>query len=92
MFKVVEKQLVNTIKRLLLTQDEVDALAGQRGSNDDASSRRLLTELLLQMAMAMEQDGLYIFACTNRIQVQFDRWPKSSEAAKQAIKLLAHSL
>ena len=75
MFKVVEKQLVNTIKRLLLTQDEVDALAGQRVSNDDASSRRLLTKLLLQMAVAMEQDSLYIFACTNRIQVRLARWP-----------------
>lgn len=47
----------------------MDALAGQRGSSDDASSRRLLTELLLQMAMATDQDTLYVFACTNRIQV-----------------------
>ena len=51
-------------------QDEVDAMAGQRSSNcDDASSRRLLTELLLQMTWAGEQDNLYVFACTNRIQV-----------------------
>ena len=47
----------------------MDALAGQRTSSDDAASRRLLTELLLQMTSATEQDGMYIFACTNRIQV-----------------------
>jgi hypothetical protein len=52
----------------LALQDEVDALAGQRSSSDDASSRRLLTELLLQMTRAAEQDALYVFACTNRIQ------------------------
>ena len=63
-----QKHLLMT-RNCLLTQDEVDALAGQRGAGDDASSRRLLTELLLQIAMAMEQDSLYVFACTNRIQV-----------------------
>ena len=55
----------------ILPQDELDALAAQRGGADDPIARRLLTELLLQMSAAAEDaDGLYIFACTNRIQVR----------------------
>ncbi|GAX85588.1 hypothetical protein CEUSTIGMA_g13003.t1 [Chlamydomonas eustigma] len=48
--------------------DEVDALAGQRTSGDDAASRRLLTELLIQLSSSMQQDHVFTFACTNRIQ------------------------
>ncbi len=47
----------------------MDALAGQRSAGDDAASRRLLTELLIQMTLASEQDQLFVFACTNRIKV-----------------------
>lgn len=54
---------------LHMLQDEVDALAGQRSAGDDAASRRLLTELLLQMTAAAAQEAIYVFACTNRIQV-----------------------
>ena len=42
----------------------------QRGGSDDPASRRLLTELLLQMSSAADMDpAVYIFAATNRIQV-----------------------
>jgi SpoVK/Ycf46/Vps4 family AAA+-type ATPase len=53
-----------------LVQDEIDSLGQTRGANDDASSRRLLTELLLQMTGIQNEDGIYIFAATNRIQVR----------------------
>lgn len=78
---------------LLAMQDEVDALAGQRSSSDDASSRRLLTELLLQMTRAAEQDALYVFACTNRIQAgrtlaAWVRW--SAPSLTPALTCVAH--
>lgn len=49
--------------------DEIDGLASQRNGGDDAATRRLLTELLIQMSTATRQDALFVFACTNRIQV-----------------------
>ena len=55
---------------LLHLQDEIDSLGQARGDNDDSSSRRLLTELLLQMTGVQHKDGIYIFAATNRIQVR----------------------
>ena len=51
-------------------QDEIDSLGQARGDKDDSSSRRLLTELLLQMTGVQHEDGIYIFAATNRIQVR----------------------
>eukprot|EP00798_Chlamydomonas_sp_ICE-L_P022029 gene22028-29089_t len=49
--------------------DEIDSLGGQRGAaNEDPSSRRLLTELLIQMSRVSELRGVFTFACTNRIQ------------------------
>jgi len=66
-------------------QDEVDSLAPQRGSSgsEDFASRRLLTELLLQLNQTAAGPaisatcthgsnalgGVYVFAATNRIQV-----------------------
>eukprot|EP00955_Chlamydomonas_euryale_P095548 364943-Chlamydomonas_euryale.AAC.22 len=47
--------------------DEVDGMAAQRDAGDDAATRRLLTELLIQMTTVTSQD-VFVFACTNRIQ------------------------
>lgn len=58
-----------SIQPCIVFFDEVDALAGQRSSSDDPGSRRLLTELLIQMTRAGEIDNqVLIFACSNRIQ------------------------
>ena len=56
------------IQPCIVFLDEVDALAGQRSSSDDPSSRRLLTEILIQMTRAAEVENVLIMACTNRIQ------------------------
>jgi SpoVK/Ycf46/Vps4 family AAA+-type ATPase len=53
----------------LLLQDEVDSLGQSRDSNSDAGARRLLTELLIQFNKVAEEEGVYIFAATNRMQV-----------------------
>jgi SpoVK/Ycf46/Vps4 family AAA+-type ATPase len=50
-------------------QDEVDSLGQSRGGNTDAGARRLLTELLIQFTRAVDDEGLYVFGATNRIQV-----------------------
>jgi SpoVK/Ycf46/Vps4 family AAA+-type ATPase len=52
-------------------QDEVDSLGQSRDGNTDAGARRLLTELLIQFNKVADEDGVYIFAATNRMQV---RW------------------
>jgi len=57
-----------TVRPCIVFLDEIDALAGQRSSSDDPGSRRLLTELLIQMTRASEVQGVLIMACTNRIQ------------------------
>ncbi|GBF98627.1 ATPase AAA [Raphidocelis subcapitata] len=54
----------------VLFLDEVDALGQARGSGaggDDAASRRLLTELLLQMNGLGPDEGVYVFGATNRM-------------------------
>ncbi|KAF5833160.1 thiamine diphosphate-binding protein [Dunaliella salina] len=64
----------------ILFIDEVDSLAPQRGStsSEDAASRRLLSELLLQLNRSATKPahgsgatvlgGIYVLAATNRIQ------------------------
>lgn len=48
--------------------DEVDALGQARSSGgEDPSARRLLTELLLQMNGLGGEEGVYVFAATNRM-------------------------
>lgn len=54
---------------MLCSQDEVDSLGQSRSSNTDAGARRLLTELLIQFNRVAEEEGLYVFAATNRMQV-----------------------
>jgi hypothetical protein len=51
-------------------QDEIDSLGQSRRGDDDRASRRLLTELLLQMTAAAQEESVYIFAATNRLQVR----------------------
>jgi SpoVK/Ycf46/Vps4 family AAA+-type ATPase len=54
----------------VLFLDEVDALGHARGSgggSDDTASRRLLTELLLQMNGLGPDEGVYVFGATNRM-------------------------
>ena len=47
----------------------MDSLGQSRRGDDDRMSRRLLTELLLQMTGAAQEEGVYVFAATNRLQV-----------------------
>ena len=54
---------------LLCGQDELDSLGQARGAGEDAGQRRLLTELLLQMTGAAQEEAVYVFAATNRLQV-----------------------
>jgi len=54
----------------LVFLDEIDALGQARGGvGDDASTRRLLTELLLQMngLVGSSEEGVYVFGATNRM-------------------------
>jgi cell division protease FtsH len=53
----------------VLLLDEVDALGAARGgvAGDDASARRLLTELLLQMNELGPHEGVFVFGATNRM-------------------------
>ncbi|WIA10498.1 hypothetical protein OEZ85_010687 [Tetradesmus obliquus] len=60
--------LARTMQPSILFLDEVDSLGQSRDSNSDAGARRLLTELLIQFNKVAEQDGVYIFAATNRMQ------------------------
>lgn len=62
-------RVVTRVLLLCFLQDEVDSLGQSRDSNSDAGARRLLTELLIQFNKVAEQDGVYIFAATNRMQV-----------------------
>lgn len=52
-----------------IPQDELDSLGGARGGGEDPSARRLLVELLLQMTRMEQEQSVYIFAATNRVQV-----------------------
>ncbi len=49
-------------------QDEIDSLGQSRHGDDDRMSRRLLTELLLQLTAVAQEEDVYIFAATNRLQ------------------------
>jgi hypothetical protein len=55
-----------------IPQDELDSLGGARGGGEDPSARRLLVELLLQMTRMEQEQSVYIFAATNRVQVGSD--------------------
>lgn len=54
-------------------QDEIDSLGQSRRGDDDRMSRRLLTELLLQLTSVAQEEGVYIFAATNRLQASICR-------------------
>ncbi|KAF6250729.1 P-loop containing nucleoside triphosphate hydrolase protein [Scenedesmus sp. NREL 46B-D3] len=60
--------LARTMQPSILFLDEVDSLGQSRDGNTDAGARRLLTELLIQFNRVAEEDGVYIFAATNRMQ------------------------
>lgn len=62
-------QLLTPLLCLRRPQDEVDSLGQSRGDAADTSSRRLLTELLIQLNRIADDEGVYIFAATNRMQV-----------------------
>lgn len=64
----VAKLFTNASRRspCVLFLDEIDALALSRGKDTDHASRKVLTELLIQMN-AMGK-GVYVVAATNRVQ------------------------
>jgi hypothetical protein len=74
--------VARTMAPSIIFFDEVDALGQARGgAGDDASSRRLLTELLLQMNGLAGEEGVYVFGATNRmgdcdaaLLRRFERW------------------
>ncbi|GBG90903.1 hypothetical protein CBR_g51410, partial [Chara braunii] len=60
--------LARELRPAMVFIDEIDALGASRGCNDDTSSRRLVTELLVQMNQIALGDQIYIIAATNRVQ------------------------
>ena len=71
-------------------QDEVDSLGGQRGGGqEDPAARRLLTELLIQMTQVAEQSGVFVFACTNRIQVGWQELTSISVLPDDGVAVIA---
>eukprot|EP00775_Hariotina_reticulata_P007166 gene7166-7380_t len=61
-------ELAQAMQPTIVFLDEVDSIGQSRGNNTDVGSRRLLTELLLQLNRVTAEDGVYIFAATNRIE------------------------